>query len=441
MDFISVNDEYEKWFANENYHISFFCKSPDTSFENKCLAFLKNNKFQEVSVKITSNAVGYVKAHKNNLGYKMKYSNSYGLWKRYDVFIACVELFANLDLYKLTSTDSQLEKHFSEYGYRINAAQKAKADNYDILTVYFDSQYGKETVQFYTTMFLAENDKLQTDKKQPAEEHSFISVCTNRLIGYGMKVLDIATTPQKKSITALVSKNEIKYRIYIFFYDSCLNDTVTQDAVESMLDFYLTLEELTPHNITERILTHFTETNFKEIDTMVLDKNTIKVLSKKNNKKYATKYYFENLAIKEFTINSIPNTSPPKIKGDGEPEKDRFSEFDTMDGHQFEYFCARLLEKNGYENVSVTSGSGDQGVDIIAYRDGIKYGIQCKCYSSTIGNRAVQEVFAGKAFYQCHVGVVLTNNYFTDSAKKLAESNGIILWNRDKLMQMIQTVH
>lgn len=113
-------------------------------------------------------------------------------------------------------------------------------------------------------------------------------------------------------------------------------------------------------------------------------------------------------------------------------------EFDMMEGHEFEHFCAELLKKNGYESINVTQGSGDQGIDIIAYRDGIKYGIQCKCYSSAIGNKAVQEVFAGKSFYECHVGVVLTNQYFTKSAIELAHKNGIILWDRNKLTDLIE---
>ncbi len=112
--------------------------------------------------------------------------------------------------------------------------------------------------------------------------------------------------------------------------------------------------------------------------------------------------------------------------------------FDAMDGHQFEHFCANVLKYNGFENVSVTSGSGDQGVDIIAYKDDIKYGIQCKCYHSDIGNKAVQEVYAGKTFYNCHIGVVLTNRDFTKSAIELARNNGVILWNRKKLLQMIE---
>lgn len=112
--------------------------------------------------------------------------------------------------------------------------------------------------------------------------------------------------------------------------------------------------------------------------------------------------------------------------------------FDNMEGHEFEHFCAELLEKNGFADVSVTKGSGDQGVDIIAYRDDVKYGIQCKCYTQDIGNKAVQEVFAGKTFYQCHVGVVLTNRYFRESAKELAKRSGVILWDRDKLINMVE---
>ena len=114
------------------------------------------------------------------------------------------------------------------------------------------------------------------------------------------------------------------------------------------------------------------------------------------------------------------------------------NDFDSMDGYQFENFCAALLTKRGYEDVVVTQGSGDQGIDILAYKDGIKYGVQCKCYSSAVGNKAVQEVFAGKTFYHCHVGIVITNNYFTESAIELAKMNGVILWDRKKLIEMIE---
>ena len=102
-------------------------------------------------------------------------------------------------------------------------------------------------------------------------------------------------------------------------------------------------------------------------------------------------------------------------------------------------YSATVLQKNGFVNVSVTPGSGDQGVDVIAEKEGVRYAVQCKCYSSALGNTPVQEVCAGKSMYNCHVGVVMTNNYFTAGAKQLAEKNGILLWDRDKLQQMIDS--
>lgn len=115
--------------------------------------------------------------------------------------------------------------------------------------------------------------------------------------------------------------------------------------------------------------------------------------------------------------------------------------YDYMEGHDFERFCAQLLEANGFYNVNVTPGSNDQGIDILAEKQSVKYAIQCKRYSSDVGNKAVQEVFAGKSYYNCHVGVVLTNRYFTQSAKELAEKTQIFLWNRDVLNALCENYY
>lgn len=115
--------------------------------------------------------------------------------------------------------------------------------------------------------------------------------------------------------------------------------------------------------------------------------------------------------------------------------------YDYMEGHDFEYFCADLLRKNGYVNINVTQNSNDQGIDIIAEKSGVKYGIQCKCYSSDIGNRAVQEAFSGAHYYDCHVPVVMTNRYFTQQAQKLAKKNNVLLWDRDILNMYIKASH
>lgn len=112
-------------------------------------------------------------------------------------------------------------------------------------------------------------------------------------------------------------------------------------------------------------------------------------------------------------------------------------QYDYMEGHDFEYFCAELLKKNGFVNVDVTQGSGDHGIDILAEKDGISYAIQCKCYSSNIGNAAVQQAHTGKSLYHKDIAVVLTNRYFTPQAIEEAKALGVKLWDRDQLNKMI----
>lgn len=111
---------------------------------------------------------------------------------------------------------------------------------------------------------------------------------------------------------------------------------------------------------------------------------------------------------------------------------------DKMDGRTFEQWCAKLLQKSGFINVEVTRASGDQGVDVLATLDGVKYAVQCKCYSSDLGNKPVQEVYAGRAIYDCQVGSVMTNRYFTSSAKELAEATGVFLWDRDWITSLLE---
>lgn len=110
---------------------------------------------------------------------------------------------------------------------------------------------------------------------------------------------------------------------------------------------------------------------------------------------------------------------------------------DGMEGHEFEYFCAELLQEHGFCDVRVTKGSGDYGVDILAEKDGISYAIQCKAYASPVGVKAVQEAYAGRDYYDCMVGAVLTNQYFTKPAVEAAKKLKILLWDRGYLDEMM----
>lgn len=114
------------------------------------------------------------------------------------------------------------------------------------------------------------------------------------------------------------------------------------------------------------------------------------------------------------------------------------SDIDLMEGHDFEYYCAELLRRRGFQEVEVTKGSGDYGIDILAEKDGVTYAIQCKCYSAPVGVKAIQEAYAGRDYYDRMVGAVLTNQYFTQPAVEAAKKLKILLWDRGYLESMIK---
>ena len=115
--------------------------------------------------------------------------------------------------------------------------------------------------------------------------------------------------------------------------------------------------------------------------------------------------------------------------------------FEDMEGHEFEYFCADLLRQKGFVDVEVTKGSGDYGVDILAEKEGVTYAIQCKCYTTPVGVKAIQEAYAGRDYYDRMVGAVMTNQYFTSPAVEAAKKLKILLWDGGYLESMLDEIN
>lgn len=105
------------------------------------------------------------------------------------------------------------------------------------------------------------------------------------------------------------------------------------------------------------------------------------------------------------------------------------------DGAQLEVLVADIMRAAGYR-VSTPAGAGDQGVDVLAERDGRRIAIQCKNYAAPVGNKPVQEVFAGMAHYGATDGWVVAPEGFTPGAVELARSCNVTLIDRDALLDM-----
>jgi len=123
--------------------------------------------------------------------------------------------------------------------------------------------------------------------------------------------------------------------------------------------------------------------------------------------------------------------SPPKQLN--LPEKPDLAYVDKLGHNEFEDFVAELLKTRGYAQVKVTQASGDFGVDVIAHKNEMKYGIQVKHYSGNVRFKAVQEVVTGIQFHECQVAMVVTNSYFTNQAKEGARKVACELIDRDTL--------
>ena len=111
-----------------------------------------------------------------------------------------------------------------------------------------------------------------------------------------------------------------------------------------------------------------------------------------------------------------------------------------QNGYEFEEFCFSLYTELGYFTEH-TKLSNDQGADLVIEKNGIRSVVQAKFYSTPVGNKAVQEVVASKAYYEnAPHAIVITNNIFTPSAIKLAEANSVKLVNGDDIKEHIKSL-
>jgi HJR/Mrr/RecB family endonuclease len=117
----------------------------------------------------------------------------------------------------------------------------------------------------------------------------------------------------------------------------------------------------------------------------------------------------------------------------------------SMDEYAFENLVADLWENVGWDT-SVTSGSGDRGIDIVATRTGMtteKQAIQAKRYSegNSVGSQDVRNY---ATLYQQEPDVdsvvIVTTSRFTKQATRLAKDLNVKLVDGDSLCQRISQV-
>jgi restriction system protein len=109
-----------------------------------------------------------------------------------------------------------------------------------------------------------------------------------------------------------------------------------------------------------------------------------------------------------------------------------------MNPRAFEDYIADLFSKLGYKT-ETTGGPYDEGVDVIAEKNGIKHYIQCKKYiTSTVGVKEVRDFYGAIADHLANgKGYFITTNKFTLEAEKFAEDKPIELIDGNRLIEYI----
>ena len=102
---------------------------------------------------------------------------------------------------------------------------------------------------------------------------------------------------------------------------------------------------------------------------------------------------------------------------------------------EFEILCQHKMNNAGWDS-EMTKASGDQGADVVCKKNGRGLVLQCKLYSSPIGNKAVQEAFSAKQFYGLDHAAVVSNQTYTKSAQELSNMTGVLLLHYQDLDQI-----
>ncbi len=113
----------------------------------------------------------------------------------------------------------------------------------------------------------------------------------------------------------------------------------------------------------------------------------------------------------------------------------------------FEDICKRLLREHGFENVEVTGGSHDGGIDGYGTLElnpfvSIKVLFQCKRYKGTVSRAQVGD-FRNAMIGRAEKGIILTTGTFSEDAKREASRDGappIELIDATKLIELFESV-
>ena len=111
----------------------------------------------------------------------------------------------------------------------------------------------------------------------------------------------------------------------------------------------------------------------------------------------------------------------------------------------FERMISRLLTYEGFENVRLVGGSGDNGADVIATKFNKRWLFQAKQWKKPVGLEVIEETLHALAVYNAQIPVIVASHGFDNNAYQMQRqlmTQGIRLqlWNAQTLLEHFNRV-
>lgn len=158
--------------------------------------------------------------------------------------------------------------------------------------------------------------------------------------------------------------------------------------------------------------------------------------------------------LNEILFNNLSNDNLKKIETDNEKYKFSLAEYVAKNKHmeqvvsrntwefwkslnptEFEETLAHIYEEKGY-NATLTSATGDKGVDIFLEKDGKRIIVQCKTYKKVIGPNTARELLGTMTAMGVKEGILACPSGFSEATKRFCSSNNITLLDIDGLTKI-----
>jgi HJR/Mrr/RecB family endonuclease len=105
---------------------------------------------------------------------------------------------------------------------------------------------------------------------------------------------------------------------------------------------------------------------------------------------------------------------------------ERRKEIEEMTGSQFETFVATLFSRKGY-SVRMTPDSGDHGIDLRLTRSGKSGVVQCKRWTSIVGEKEIRDFFGAMCHEKAEFGFFVAGTEFSSRAREFSLGKNMAL--------------